>query len=258
MIMWDGDGMALSEWDITSAVRAQLAIDLNCSPGDFDSAGFVFCEAKENPGRRPFPREERHFEMVTMGGAVIVSATSDILQYIRDQLEGKSRDDAFSMPFIYGSGVYFLPDDPRQMPVLDGVDVEVLERKQILSLYELCQADDFSNAIQFDINHPRPDMLVTLATVDGKVAGMAGASADSEMLWQIGVDVLPEFRNRNIAATLTNRLAIEILERGKVPYYGTASSNIASQRVAHRAGFKPAWVCAYRGRFENVLTSPTG
>jgi len=81
-----GDDMSISNEDILWAVRAQLAIDLNCSPGDFDSAGFVFCEAKENPGRRPFPRGERHFEMVTMGGAVIVSATSDIQPYLREQL----------------------------------------------------------------------------------------------------------------------------------------------------------------------------
>ena len=248
----------LSNKEILSAVRAQLATDLNCSSDDFDRDGFVFCEAKENPGRRPFPRGERHFEMLTMGGAVIVSATPDILPYLREQLDGKSRDDTFSMPFIYGSGVYFLPDDLSSLPIPDGIEVEVLERDDVLKLYDLYQRADFSNAIQYDANHPRPDMLVTLAEANGKIAGMAGASADCEMLWQIGIDVLPEYRNRGIAAALTNKLMIEILERGKVPYYGTASSNVASQRVAVRAGFKPAWVCVYRGRFDDALTSPTG
>ncbi|MDR2649448.1 MAG: hypothetical protein LBB94_06995 [Clostridiales bacterium] len=61
------------------------------------------------------------------------------------------------------------------------------------------------------------------------------------MMWQIGIDVLPEYRHLGIAAVLTNRLTIEILERGKIPYYGTAQRNIASQRVAHRAGLRPAW-----------------
>jgi predicted GNAT family acetyltransferase len=100
--------------------------------------------------------------------------------------------------------------------------------------------------------------LATLATADGNVAGVAGASADCDLLWQIGIDIQPEYRNRGIAAALTNRLAIEILERGKIPYYGAATSNVASQRTAHRAGFKPAWVCAYRGRFGDALTEPTG
>jgi len=48
--------------------------------------------------------------------------------------------------------------------------------------------------------------------VDGIVAGMAGASDDCEMMWQIGISVLPEYRGRGIAAALTNRLAIEILK----------------------------------------------
>ncbi|MDR1019167.1 MAG: GNAT family N-acetyltransferase [Synergistaceae bacterium] len=250
--------MDLSDKDIRSAVRSQLATDLNCSPGDFDSDGFVFSEAKENPGRRPFPRGERHFEMVTTGSAVVVSATPDILPYLRGQLIGKNRDDAFSMPFVYGTGVCFLPDNPCPLPTPDGIEITVLERDHILKLYGLYQRTDFPNAIQHDAAHPRPDVLATLATVDGKTAGMAGASADCETLWQIGIDVRPEYRDRNIAAALTNRLAIEILERGKIPYYGTALSNIASQRVAHRAGFKPAWACAYRGRFDDVLTEPTG
>lgn len=54
----------------------------------------MFFEAKENPGRRPFPRDERHFEMVTMGHAIIVSATDDIMPYLKEQLSDKSRDEA--------------------------------------------------------------------------------------------------------------------------------------------------------------------
>jgi len=32
--------------------------------------------SRDNPGRRPFPRSERHFEMLTMGYAVVVSSLS--------------------------------------------------------------------------------------------------------------------------------------------------------------------------------------
>jgi hypothetical protein len=51
-------------------VQSQLATDLNCTPDDFYRDGFVYCDAKENPGRRPFPRGECHFEMYTMGSAI--------------------------------------------------------------------------------------------------------------------------------------------------------------------------------------------
>jgi len=82
-------------------------------------------------------------------------------------------------------------------------------------------------------------------------------SKDSERLWQIGINVLPDYRKHGIASVLTNMLAIEVLDQEKIPYYATAPSNIASQRVAISAGFKPAWTCVYRGWFDGKLTLPT-
>ncbi len=247
--------MTLTKDKIWSAVRKQLAIDLNCSVDDFDREGFVFCEARENPGRRPFPRGERHFEMVTIGAAVIVSATTDILPYLREQLDSKSRDEAFNMPFVHGTAHYFLPDNPQPLPILGGFEINIIEQPGIEKLY---QYKGFEYALGYDVNHPRPDVLAAVAIADGKVVGIAGASADCEQLWQTGINILPEYRRFGLAAALTNQLAIAILERGKIPYYGTSSSNVASQRTAHRAGFSPAWVCCYRGRFDCVLTEPTG
>ena len=60
-------------------------------------------------------------------------------------------------------------------------------------------------------------------------------------MWQIGVDVLPEFRRKGIASALTRRLAREILERRKVPFYCCAWSNIKSAKNAVGSGFRPAW-----------------
>ena len=246
--------MKLSNKEILSLVRAQLAIDLNCSPEDFDREGFIFSEPAENPGRRPFPRGKRHFEMYTLGKGVIVSATMDILPFIKEQLHGKNRDEAFEMPFVHGSGLFYLPDDPITLPLPNGFSFEFVEQRDIQGLYSL---EGFRNALQYDSNHPRPDILIMTAKKNGRIVGMAGASADCEMLWQIGIDVLPEYRSLGLAAALTNRLSLEILERGKIPYYGTSSSNIASQKVAHRAGLKPAWACTWRGLFDGQLTEPT-
>ena len=38
------------------------------------------------------------------------------------------------------------------------------------------------------------------------------------------------------------RLAVEILKRGKVPFYCAAWSNLKSVRNALRSGFRPAWM----------------
>ena len=240
--------------DVLSIARTQLAIELNCSTDDFDRDGFVFCESKNNPGRRPFPRGERHFEMLTMGKAIIISATSDILPYVKEQFNGKTCYEAFGMPFVNGQGLFFLPDEIKTLPISDNIEISLIEQVDIPKLYSV---EGFNNAIQYDENHPRPDVLAITAKQNDIIVGMAGCSADCEMMWQIGIDVLPEHRGQGLAAALTAMLAKEILQRGKVPYYSCATNHIASQRVAYRVGFKPAWMCVYRGVFDGEFTSIT-
>ena len=86
------------------------------------------------------------------------------------------------------------------------------------------------------------DVVGMGAYADGKLVGLAGASADCDTMWQIGVDVLPAYRRQGIASALTGRLATEILRRGRVPFYCCAWSNLPSVRNAVRSGFLPAWV----------------
>lgn len=85
--------------------------------------------------------------------------------------------------------------------------------------------------------------VIGVGAYDGEqLIGLAGASADCETMWQIGIDVLPEYRGEGIAAALTSRLAAEILAQGIVPFYCCAWSNIGSIRNAIASGFRPAWV----------------
>lgn len=71
---------------------------------------------------------------------------------------------------------------------------------------------------------------------------MAGASNDTDQIWQIGVDVVPEKQMHHVATDIVKIISNEVLKRNKIPYYGTAWSNIASKRVAINAGYKPVWV----------------
>ena len=80
------------------------------------------------------------------------------------------------------------------------------------------------------------------AAYDGDtLVGLAGASEDCDGMWQVGIDVLPAYRRRGIAAALTVRLAREVFARGKIPFYCAAWSNLASVRNALKCGFLPAW-----------------
>ena len=86
-----------------------------------------------------------------------------------------------------------------------------------------------------------PDMLAVAAMKEGRLLGMAGASADSPHMWQIGVNVLPEAQSQGLATMLVKHLAHDVLATGRLPFYGTSISHLASQRVALASGFLPAW-----------------
>ena len=238
-------------------VRSQLAIELNCTPDDLNGEkdAFVFTTAKDIQGRRPFPRNKHHFEMLTMGKAIVVTASDEILEIVKPQLFEKIREEAFSMPFVHGHAISYLPDLElsRQITLYEEYAYLLLERDEIRSLY---QYNGFDNAIHYDMNNTRPDVLAIAAKHNGQIIGVAGASDDCEKMWQIGIDVLPQYRNRGLASYLVKRLTSEILKRGIVPYYCTSPSNLSSQRVAYRAGFFPAWLCSYKGNFDGYEVLP--
>ena len=85
-------------------------------------------------------------------------------------------------------------------------------------------------------------MLGVGAYDQGNLIGLAACSADCEAMYQIGVNVLPEYRRQGVASALTSRLALEILNLGKVPFYCAAWCNLRSVGNAIKCGFRPAWV----------------
>lgn len=234
---------------ILEIVRHQLALDMNCNAQDFLTDGIVFCEAKLNEGRRMLERQAPYLEIATMGKGIVVSANTNIIAKIKPIIENKFRDDIFAAPFLYGHSLYYIPDCKtiKKLPCPNEFIFHVKEGKEIHNLYEL---PGFNNVFQYDENHSRPDGLAIYAMKKNEIVGMAGASFDSKVMWQIGIDVLPPFRNAGLASCLVSNLAVMIMERGVVPYYGTASSNIPSQKVAYRSGFVPVWMCNYKNIFD--------
>ena len=61
-------------------------------------------------------------------------------------------------------------------------------------------------------------------------------------MWQIGIDVLPEYRGRGIGTALVTLIRNETFRRGALPYYGTSLSNLGSWKIALASGFVPAWI----------------
>ncbi len=71
---------------------------------------------------------------------------------------------------------------------------------------------------------------------------MAGCSADTDIFWQIGIDVLPDYRGHHVGTNLVQLLKNENLRRGAIPFYGTSLSNLHSWNIALNCDFYPAWI----------------
>jgi len=87
--------------------------------------------------------------------------------------------------------------------------------------------------------------LAAVAEYGGIIVGIAGASEDCELMWQIGVDVLPEFQSRGIGKALVGKLTRALFHEGIVPYYSASLSNMQSRQLAVSLGYWPAWIQIY-------------
>lgn len=68
-------------------VQKQLATELGCTVVDLNGEkdSFVFTEAKAHNGILPVPEGRQYFGMLTMGKAIIVTATLARLKYAKEQ-----------------------------------------------------------------------------------------------------------------------------------------------------------------------------
>lgn len=109
------------------------------------------------------------------------------------------------------------------------VEVRLLNSEEVKHLYP---DKRFRNAIGDKDNPKRPRVLAATALSGKELVGVAAAAADSDEMYQIGIDVIPDFRDVGIGTTLVSLLTKSILDMGKVPYYSTWANNIGSRRLA--------------------------
>ena len=133
-------------------------------------------------------------------------------------------------------GEYFLQDVQALTMLACDYELKILYPDDFRGLYTA----EWSNALCE--KRKELDVLGIGAYHGGELIGLAACTVACETMWQIGVDALPEYRRKGFASALTSRLAIEILERDKVPFYCCAWSNVKSARNAIKSGFRPACV----------------
>ena len=227
----------------------QSALDLNARTEDFVSDENVIVQSKLGPLAKKYYKEPIAVNFVTYGSNIVASVIDEFRDVVEEYINKFHFYHCFETPNMHWldervgregykicfMAEYFLPDVNKLKRIDCGYELKVLQHEDFEQLYLPC----WSNALCED--RKELDVLGVGAYDNGELIGLAGCSADCDGMWQIGVDVLPEYRRQGIATSLTSNLAVEILERNKVPFYCCAWSNIRSARNAIRAGFMPAW-----------------
>ena len=236
--------------EIKEIALRQSAEDIGCQAQDFLSEQNVvvpFCLGKN---ARKYYKEPITCNFVSYGGNIVAATTDAVSDLITEYISKFEFYHCFETPNIHwlndklaerGHKVcfmaeYYLPDVNRIPNPGCLYETRILVQEDFKELY----LPEWSNALCKD--RKNLDVLGVGAYDNDRLIGFAACSADCEEMWQIGVDVLPEYRQKGIASALTSRLAREILNRGKVPFYCSAWSNIRSARNAAKSGFIPAWV----------------
>ena len=236
--------------DILRIAMEQHAIDANCSPNDFTRADNVVVISKPNERARRYLKLPSFCNLITYGSNIVASVDERVYEFVKKYIDTEYPYRCFEVPQIhhltnefikYGfmpgyQSEYWLPDVDVLKAIPCIYEVKLLEQADFAGLYH----PEWSNALSS--TRPHLDMLGVGAFDNGKLIGLSGCSADCETMWQIGIDVLPEYRLKGVASALTSRLAVEVIKRNKVPFYCCAWSNLGSVRNAIKSGFRPAWV----------------
>lgn len=245
----------MNKHQIEQITLEQLSKDFACSPDDFLKRENTVVKSSIVNGRRQFVKQKNFFRMANFGYGTVISVDDELLEWANEHFYNVSGLGCFTVKEInyinnildgYSKKIsykdidnYYLPNPDRVIMVDNSFKLKWFEREDIPYLFE---DKRFVNALMYDATQPRFDILAVAAMQGNIIIGLAGASNDSDLLWQIGIDVMPEYKNKGIATTLVSALSGEILKRGAIPYYGTTTANIASRKVANKCGYYPAWV----------------
>ncbi len=236
--------------EILEIALQQSAYDCNCAASDFLSEQNIVTISKANTKARRYLPLPLECDLVSYGNNIVAQVSERIKPAVTEYINKFDAYRCFETPQINllneflapfdlkvcFMAEYFLPDAEKLKELDCGYVLRILNKEEFADLY----LEQWSNCLTF--NDRERDVLAVGAYDNGKLIGLAGCSADSETMYQIGVDVLPEYRQNGIASAVTSRLALEVLALGKVPFYCAAWSNIKSVRNAVKSGFRPAWV----------------
>jgi GNAT superfamily N-acetyltransferase len=239
-------------------VKTQLSYDYGCEILDFDNDKNIARFSSLHPGRLRYGKEHPDaFKAVTFGHGTVIAAAGK-LKIFADSIVDEYPEDGykiFSVPcitkiantlsregFALSESLHLCPKKSARHHMLDfssaGIDLRIYEQNEIRAL--LYPLQGFENALSHKFGE-RTDMIAVCAVYENRIIAVAGASNDSDLMWQVGIDVLPGYRKKGLGSTLVTILTDEIRAMDIVPYYSLIPGNVASLKTALACGYTPVY-----------------
>ena len=212
----------MTDGEILDIAVRQSATDSACRPEDFFKGEHVVVRSRADMGARKYLSLPFALDLTSYGNNVVASADEALIPVAEAYLRGRRTEacfetpalhelDAMLLPFgmrTFFQAEYFLPDLNAMREIACAYPTRILAREAFSGLY----LPQWSNAL---CKARKENDVLCVGAYDGDtLIGLAGCSADCERMWQIGIDVLPAYRKRGVAAALVSRLAAETLARG--------------------------------------------
>jgi hypothetical protein len=219
-------------------VKQQLAALWNCKPSDFDNDENVF-----------IPSTDTYFEIVTFGNNAVIRGNEKMLDWCKGMFQHAHARDIMDADHLYSINTklrsmgkklggehirYLLINPQKQIRMPNGFTYRWYDMNTIKELYGY---KAFNNALNF-----KTDVIAIAAFKEDQLVAMAAADNYMEPMWQIGIDTTLEYRKQGIGTYLVHLLALEIQNKGKIPFYTTWGANMGSTKIALTTGFYPVWM----------------
>ena len=233
----------------------QLAADLCCTIVDLKNDKNIFICDKKLEGARTCKWDAiSKLKLICINNKIVArSEDSKVIDWLKENytdFKGEWLSEYYSLRKLdeglkqFGICIgdfhpFFIPEEKKFEPnynVLKSFELKWYNEQEILQF----KGDQrFKEALVFD--EIAPDMIAITAEDNGQIIAMVAANTESKTIWQIGINVMPDYKGHGIGTAMVTLLKNKIMEMNILPYYGTAMSHTNSQLVAIKSGFLPAW-----------------
>ena len=222
---------------IIKVIKKYLSEKFECNIADLDKKGLNIIKNKQ----------DSKLKMLLFYDLILVSSSENMYNYVCKMLKDKNTYEVFEFPLVYGQSIFYIPN-------LNKITKQDEVSKYEFKLFdgntnEIDLSSGFENAITFE-DGKCVSSIAYCAYEDGKVIGVTGADKVTDEIWEVGIEVLPEYRKDGLATILTKNLTLKILEKGIVPIWSASVSNIGSQAVATNSEYIPLWMETFGDIFE--------